>query len=485
MAEARTELRRELKLLDATMLVVGSMIGSGIFIVSADIARYMGSSGWILLVWVVSAIMTLIPATSYGELAGMHPQAGGQYVYLREAFSPLVGFLFGWTFFLVIQCGTIAAVAVAFAKFTGVIIPWFSEKNILFEAGSYQVSAAQLLAIVQIGVLTHINMRGVREGKFVQNLFTLTKIAVLLLVIGLGIFIAGNPEVVVKNFANMWAAVTSTVKDGVTTTTPLSGTALLTAFGLASVGSLFALDAWNSSTFTAAETKDPRKTVAKSLALGTGLVALLYILTNVAYLFLLPITGDVNGADTVSRGIAFATSDRVATAATETIFGGAATVLIAVAVMISTFGCNNGIVLTGARVYYAMAQHGLFFKSVGKLNKKDVPGVALAVQGIWAGVLCLSGKYGDLLDYVTFAAVLFYIFTVYGIFRLRKLRPNDERPVRAPGYPYFQILYIALAALFCINLIIYKPNFTWPGLIIVLLGLPVYYLWHHKKESAA
>jgi len=477
--------QQELKLVDATMLVVGSMIGSGIFIVSADIARHMGSGGWLLLVWIVSGVMTLIPAISYGELSGMYPQAGGQYVYLREAYNPLIGFLYGWTFFLVIQCGTIAAVAVAFAKYTGVLVPWLSEKNILFESGGFKLSAAQLLAVLQIVVLTYINMRGVREGKHVQNLFTFAKIAVLLFVIAVGLSIAANPAVIAENLKTAWVAMRATVSgDGAVTRELLTGGDLWTAFGLASVGSLFALDAWNSSTFTAGETHNPRKTIGRSLALGTGLVTLLYLLTNVAYLAMLPVAGDPNAVDAVGRGIQFAASDRVATAAAETLFGGAAAVLIAVCVMISTFGCNNGIVLTGARVYYAMAQHKLFFQKVGKLNRRNVPAVALFVQGVWSSLLCLSGKYGDLLDYVMFAVMLFYIFTIWGIFRLRKNRPNEERQFRAPGYPYLQILYIALATAFCLNLLVNKPQYSWPGLLIVLLGLPVYFYLKKKHELA-
>jgi len=476
--------KRELKLLDATMLVVGSMIGSGIFIVSADIARNIGSAGWLLLVWIVSGIMTLIPAVSYGELSGMYPQAGGQYVYLRNAYNPLIGFLYGWTFFLVIQCGTIAAVAVAFAKYTGVIIPWFSEKHILMQMGDFKISAAQLLAVVQIAVLTIINIRGVHEGKLVQNTFTFAKIGVLLFVTAIGLSIAANPDVIAQNWSNAWQAFKTTVSDGGQASRELlTGTNLLTAFGVASVGSLFALDAWNSSTFTAGETHDPRRTIGRSLALGTGIVTLLYLTTNVSYLMMLPVAGDPNATDAIGRGIQFATSDRVATAAAETLFGGAAAVLIAACVMVSTFGCNNGIVLTGARVYYAMAQHGLFFKQVGALNSRQVPATALIVQGVWAAALCLSGKYGDLLDYVMFATMLFYIFTIIGIFVLRKSKPDEERILRAPAYPYLQILYIVLAAAFCLNLLVNKPQYTWPGLIIVLLGVPVYYFW--RKSGTA
>ncbi len=470
--------RGQLTLIDATMLVVGSMIGSGIFIVSADIARNVGSSGWLMVVWALSGIMTLIPAVSYGELSGMYPQAGGQYVYLRNAYNPLIGFLYGWTFFMVIQCGTIAAIAVAFAKFTAVLFPWFSEQHVLFESHGLTFSAAQLLALVNISVLTYLNMQGLREGKFVQNLFTFSKIAVLILLIALGFSIGANPEIIKLNLANSWDAMRVTVgDDGKLLRETLNGADLLSACGLGCVGAIFALDAWNSSTFTAAETHNPRKTIAQSLALGTALVTGLYLLTNVAYMFMLPLGGDPNGGDVISRGFQFAASDRIATASVETLLGGTAALIVAACVMISTFGCNNGIVLTGARVYYAMSQHGLFFKDAQKINKHGVPGVALVMQGLWSGVLCLSGKYGDLLDYVVFATVLFYVLTVWGIIRLRATRPDEERPFRAPGYPYLQLLYIAFAVFFSINLLIYKPQFTWPGLFIVLLGIPVFFMW--------
>lgn len=478
-------MKTKLRLMDATMLVVGSMIGSGIFIVSSDIARNVGSSGWLLFVWALSGVMTIIPAVSYGELSGMYPQAGGQYIYLRNAYNPLIGFMYGWTFFMVIQCGTIAAVAVAFAKFTAVLVPWFSESNVLFEIASLKFSAAQLLALFNITLLTYLNMQGLREGKFVQNLFTFSKIAVLVLLIALGFSVGANPDVIKLNFAHAWDAVRATVgEDGRLITQSLSGTDFLSAIGLGCVGAIFALDAWNSSTFTAGETENPQKTVAKSLAMGTFLVTGLYMLTNVAYLFMLPLAGDPNGQGVMQLGMQFAASDRVATASVETLLGGAAIVIVAACVMISTFGCNNGIVLTGARVYYAMAEHGLFFKDARKINKHGVPGVALVMQGLWSGVLCLSGKYGDLLDYVVFATVLFYVLTVWGIIRLRTLRPDDERPFRAPGYPYLQILYLVFAVLFSLNLLIYKPQYTWPGLIIVLLGIPIYFMWRKAEVQA-
>ncbi|HEY3296427.1 MAG TPA: amino acid permease [bacterium] len=473
--------KRELTLLDATMIVIGSMIGSGIFIVSADIARTVGSAGWLMVVWAVSGVVTIIAALSYGELAGMFPQAGGQYVYLREAWNPLTGFLYGWTLFAVIQTGSIAAVGVAFAKFTAVLIPWFSEENILFTVAGLKISAAQMLAIANVAFLTWLNTRGIREGKWVQDLFTIAKTAALFGLIILGFIVAKDPGVIAGNFSHFWEAMT---KDGAgnVLVPHLSGLALLTAFGVASVGSLFACDAWNGSTFTAAETKNPKRNVALSLALGTGSVVVLYLIANLAYILLLPIQGSPAATDVVGRGIQFAADDRVGTAAAYLIFGAPAAIIMAVFIMISTFGCNNGMILTGARVYYAMACDGLFFKKTAQLNKQAVPGVALIVQGIWAAVLCLSGKYGDLLDYVIFAVLIFYILTILGIFRLRKTRPDAERPYKAFGYPVLPIIYVLFATGVCVDLLIYKPRYTWPGMIIVLLGIPIYYIW--KKAAA-
>jgi APA family basic amino acid/polyamine antiporter len=480
MESSTTHLKRELRLFDSTMIVIGSMIGSGIFIVSADIARTVGSGGYLLLIWLASGILTLIAALSYGEMAGMFPQAGGQYVYLREGLSPLMAFLYGWTLFLVIQTGSIAAVGVAFARFTGVLVPWFSEANVLLEVAGLEISAVQLLAIASIAFLTWINTRGLREGKIIQDTFTFAKTAALAGLILLGITFARNPEAAAANFTNLWDT-SAAHFPGPATAGPLSGLALLAALGVASVGSLFALDAWNGSTFTAGETIDPRRTVAKSLALGVGTVALLYMLANVAYMLLLPVTGSPEGTSVMERGIQYATDDRVGTAAASQIFGQAAAVIMAVFIMISTFGCNNGMILTGARVYYAMARDGLFFGSTGQLNRKAVPGVALVVQGIWASVLCLSGKYGDLLDYVIFAVLIFYASTIIGIFVLRRRRPGLERPYRAFGYPVIPALYVIMAFVICLDLLIYKPRYTWPGMIIVLLGIPVYYFW--KKSS--
>jgi APA family basic amino acid/polyamine antiporter len=469
--------KQELKLFDSTMIVIGSMIGSGIFIVSADIARTVGSPGYLLLVWLITGVVTVIAALSYGELAGMMPQAGGQYVYIREAYNPLVGFLFGWTLFLVIQTGTIAAVAVAFAKFTAVLIPWFSEKNILLTIWGLKISAAQLLAILSIIVLTYININGLKSGKFVQDLFTITKVISLAGLIIIGIFIVRNAESISANFQQIWNASWTHLKDGkIISIESLSGSMILAAIGVAMVGSLFASVAWENITFTAGEVINPKRNIPLSLALGTGIVTIIYLLANVAYILILPIKGSPDGAAAVSRGIQFAASDRVGTAAAVQAFGDSAAIVMAVLIMISTFGCNNGLILAGARVYYAMAKDNLFFKSVGKLNNKSVPGMALMVQAIWASLLCLSGTYGDLLDYVVFAVLIFYILTIAGVFILRKRMPNVERPYKAFGYPILPVLYIIVASAICVDLLIFKPNFTWPGLIIVLVGIPVYFI---------
>lgn len=485
-ANSDAGLKRELKLLDATMIVVGSMIGSGIFIVSADIARTMGGAGWLMLVWLISGIVTVIAALSYGELAGMMPQAGGQYVYLREAFNPMLGFLYGWTLFLVIQTGSIAAVGVAFAKFTAVLFPVFSEQNILFTVAGLNISAAQALAIGSIALLTYINMRGLREGKIVQDTFTLTKTAALLGLILLGLAFGTNAHAVTENLRTFWSATWTHVRgDGLLTIETLSGVKLFAAMGVAMVGSLFACDAWNNVTFTAGETHNPRRTIALSLGLGAGLVVVLYMLANVAYVLTLPMSGTPAAAGAVERGIQFAANDRVGTAAASLIFGAPAALIMAAFIMIATFGCNNGMILTGARVYYAMARDGLFFRSVGRLNRNAVPGIALVVQGVWASLLCLSGRYGDLLDYVIFAVLIFYILTIVGIFRLRRLRPDAERPYRAFGYPVLPIVYIVIAGAVCVDLLIYKPLYSWPGLFIVLLGIPVFYVWRKVAPPAS
>jgi APA family basic amino acid/polyamine antiporter len=477
-ADHPREFKRELRLFDSTMIVVGSMIGSGIFIVSADIARTVGSPGYLLLVWAITGIVTMIGALSYGELAGMMPHAGGQYVYLREAYSPLVGFLYGWTSFLVIQTGTIAAVGVAFAKFTAVFFPELGEGVTAFSFPGLRVSNAQLVAIGSIVFLTAVNSRGVHGGKIIQNLFTIAKTAALFALIVLGIALGSNAGAMQVNMSRFWEAAWTRMSEGsVVGIEPLSGIALLAALGVAMVGSLFSSDAWNNITFASAEVVNPRKTIPLSLAFGTVAVTVLYILANVAYILTLPVAGSPGAEDVMGRGIQFASADRVGTAAASMIFGDPALFIMAALIMVSTFGCNNGLILAGARVYYAMARDGLFFRKVGSLNARAVPGFGLAAQAIWASALCLSGTYGDLLDYVVFAVLIFYILTVIGIFILRKKRPDADRPYRAFGYPVLPGLYVVAAAAICVDLLIYKPDYTWPGVIIVLLGVPAYALW--------
>jgi APA family basic amino acid/polyamine antiporter len=472
------EFKRELKLFDSTMIVIGSMIGSGIFIVSADIARTVGSPGYLLIVWAITGAITLTGALSYGELAGMMPRAGGQYVYLREAYNPLVGFLYGWTLFTVIQTGTIAAVGVAFAKFTAVLLPAFSESNVLFSLAGLKISAGQLIAISTIVVLSLINARGIREAKMIQDIFTFAKTIALFGLIALGILIGRNAAAMEANWSAFWDTTWTHVASGtIVSVEQLSGIGVLAAIGVAMVGSLFSSDAWYDITFAAGEVVNPKRTIPLSLASGTVVVTLLYMLANVAYIYVLPVTGHPDAGDVVGRGIQFATNDRVGTAAASMIFGEPAAIIMAILIMISTFGCNNGLILSGARVYYAMAQDGLFFRSAGKLNKNAVPGIALLVQCVWASLLCLSGTYGDLLDYVIFAVLIFFILTVAGIFLLRRKKPDAERPYKAFGYPILPILYVLTATAICLDLLIFKPMYTWPGVIIVLIGIPIYFIW--------
>ncbi len=467
-----TGFKRSLTLLDAVMLVSGSMIGSGIFIVSADMMRQLGSPAWMLTAWVVSGVMTILAALSYGELAAMMPKAGGQYVYIQRAFGKLTAFMYGWTVFTVIQTGLIAAVAVAFAKYTAVFLPVLSGDNILLHLGPLSISAAQIFAIASIVLLTWFNTRGVRNGKLLQTTFTLAKIIALLGLVVLGLWVASGSGVLARNFSVGWQASGLLSADGVETSTPLFGVALLSAFGVALVGSLFSSDAWNNVTFIAGEVDRPQRNIPLSLLLGTGLVTVLYLLANVAYLALLPNTG-----------IQHAAADRVGAAAAGVIFGGAGTAIMAALIMVSTFGCNNGIILSGGRLYYAMAKDGLFFKRAGTLNKAAVPGYALWVQCIWASLLCLSGHYGDLLEYTMFASLLFYIVTITGLFVLRHREPDAERPYRALGYPLLPALYIAAAAAFCLNLLWSKPLYTGLGLGIVALGAVVYLVRPKNRDS--
>ena len=483
-----TEFTRGLGLFDSTMVVVGSMIGSGIFIVSAEMARWIGSPGWLLVAWVITGVLTIAAALSYGELAAMMPRAGGQYVYLREAFSPLWGFLYGWTLFVVIQTGTIAAVAVAFARYWGALWPWIAEDHYLvrpvhLSAGyAVSLSTAQLVAIVLIALLSWTNARGLEWGRVIQNVFTTAKTGALLGLIALSLTIGWNATAVARNLSAFWTPHgVSQVASGVTAA---SAFGLFVAIAVAQTGSLFSADAWNNITFTAGEVRDPRRNIPLSLALGTVVVISIYLLANVAYLVTLPF-----------EAIQQAPADRVATAALEAIFPVAGVFVMAVAIMISTFGCNNGLILAGARAYYAMARDGVFFRAAGRLNGARVPAWGLAVQAVWASALVLprtydperqsyGNLYGDLLTYVISAALIFYILTIAGVFRLRVTRPDLERPYRAFGYPVVPAIYIAGASTILLVLFIYQPSTTWPGLVLVILGLPVYRLWRGKRSPS-
>jgi APA family basic amino acid/polyamine antiporter len=475
------EFVKAMTLTDATMLVAGSMIGSGIFIVSADISRTVGSPFWLLMAWVVAGVVTVLGALAYGELAAMYPRAGGQYVFLRESMGPLMGFLYGWTLFVVIQTGTIAAVAVAFGRFLGVLWPditpdrfgWFPQFDVNTPGGAIQLglSPQRLIALVTIWILTWINLRGVKEGKIVQTTLTVVKTGALAALILLGLTIGRSADAVAANFGA-----------GSFNTVAFSSVFMI-AFGSALVGSLFASDAWNNVTFAAAEVHEPRRNLPRALLYGTGLVSLLYILANVAYLSVLPLQGTADAATVFGRGIANATQDRVGSAVAESIFGPVGATLMAIAILISTFGCNNGLILAGARVYYAMARDKLFFARAGNLNRNSVPAAALIAQSIWVSLLCLTGTYGQLLDYVIFAALIFYALTTVGLFRLRKLRPDAERPYRALGYPILPALYIFLATAIAVILLIADKTRAqaFSGLGIVLLGVPVYFLWRQAK----
>jgi basic amino acid/polyamine antiporter, APA family len=469
--------QRRLNLFDSTAIVVGSMIGSGIFIVSADIARMVGSPGWLMMVWIITGFMTVFAALSYGELAGMFPKAGGQYVYLKEAYNPLTGFLYGWTLFMVIQTGTIAAVGMAFAKFSGVLIPAISENIVWFKAGFFKIGPVQLVAIGSIAFLTWLNTKGIQEGKKVQNAFTSGKFLLLILFILIGLGFASNRSAININSQIFW----NPEQEGTGgQDIPLAGMALVAAIGMAMVGSLFSSDAWNNITFTAGEVINPRKNIPLSLFLGTLAVTILYLLANLVYITVLPVRGMPEGADITSRGMQYALNDRLGTASISGVFGDYTVLVMAAFIVISTFGCNNGLILAGARVYYAMAVDGIFFKKAGTLNKKGVPATGLILQGLWAGMLCLSGTYGQLLDYVVFAVLIFYVLTIAGLFLLRKNRPEIERPYKAFGYPVIPLIYIILALIVMLILFNYKPGYTWPGLIIVILGIPVYFLWKKK-----
>jgi APA family basic amino acid/polyamine antiporter len=492
-------------LFSATAIVMGSMIGSGIFIVSADMSRGLRSPALLIAAWLVTAVMTMIGALSYGELAAMMPKAGGQYVYLREALGPLWGFLYGWTLFLVIQTGTIAAVGVAFGKFLGVFVPSVSAQNWIWHIGHVPpwhvgpmvlgnmdigLNTANLSAIVVITLLTLLNMLGVKMGAAVQNIFTSAKVLALAAVVMVGV-LAKNAAAVAANFGvgwhNFWAGAgwhtMHAVQVGVGGPTAYVG--VLTVVAVVQVGSLFSSDAWNNVTFTAGEIRNPKRNLPLSLAIGTGVVLLLYVLCNFVYLSVVPMMGDPAATTIAGRGIQYASEDRVATAVMEQAFAGYGAKLMAAAILISTFGCVNGMLLAGARVYYAMSRDGLFFKSVGKLSERTkTPVNSLWVQWAWTCLLCLSGSYGQLLDYVIFAVLIFYILTIAGLFVLRRTRPDAVRPYKAFGYPVLPALYIVMATWICIVLLRYKPQYTWPGLVIVLLGVPVYLAWTRMGSGA-
>jgi len=571
-----TGFQQRLGLFDATMLIVGTMIGSGIFVVSAEIARDVGCSGWLMAVWVATGVMTVIGALSYAELAGMMPHAGGQYVFLREAYSPLPGFLYGWTCFLVIQTGSIAAVAVVFAKYLGEFLPepgtnyilrewrvnwrvplplpWLDTPLIIFKRDTFAITAGQLVAVAVIIFLSVLNCLGVREGKWVQNIMTVTKSLALALLIVLGLTLAVDQQAIDANTAHPWEGMENSarfqnVQKQVGDEPSTEWLVMLMVAAAAMTGSMFAADAWNNITFAAGEIKNPRRTLPLSLALGTGSVIVLYLLANLAYLAVLPARGDgdlynkiqsmeqraaslregaaklardaakfaKNGdpvsslaafglskavsdeadaidsekeallkqSSTYQRGVAFADDDRVGTAVIEKVSPRFGVSFMAAAIMISTFGCVNGMILMGARLYYAMARDQLFFRGAGLLNSRGVPAIGLIVQGLWAIVLVFSGSYGELLDFVMFTVILFYVLTVVGMFILRFRQPNAERPYRALGYPILPGLYVLACATICVVLLIVKPENTWPGLILTLAGIPVYFFWKWRGKNQA
>jgi len=461
-----------LGLFDATMIVAGSMIGSGIFIVSADITRNVGSAGWLIGVWLITGFMTVTAAVSYGELSGMYPKAGGQYVYLKEAYNPLIGFMYGWSFFAVIQTATIAAVAVAFSRFTAYLIPEVGEGNILADLGFMKISAAQVLAIIMILVLTYTNTKGIQGGKIIQTTFTTAKLLSLFGLIIFG-FLLAKQSFWDENWKTGFNAMQDFGVDGQPSGwKPISGLVLMGAIAAAMVGSIFSSDAWNNVTFIAGEIHNPKRNIGLSLFLGTLIVTIIYVSANLMYLHVLPL-----------NELAFAKNDRVAVVVAQDIFGAAGTAVIAVMIMVSTFGCNNGLILAGARVYYSMAKDNLFFKKAGELNRNAVPEYAMWIQSVVACLLCLSGRYGDLLTMVSFVVVIFYILTIIGIFILRKKRPDIERPYKAFGYPILPAIYILLAAAFCVGLVWVSPKYSLWGLAIALLGIPLYYIALRNKKA--
>lgn len=502
-ASSESEFVKGLGAISATTIVMGSMIGSGIFIVSAEIARLVDSPALLIGAWLLTGFLTITGALAYGELAAMMPHAGGQYVYLREALGPLWGFLYGWTLYLVVQTGTIAAVGIAFGKFLGIFIPSVSSTHWLVHLwhvppipvgpmvlGNMDVglNTQNLVAIVIVVFLSVLNIFGVRLGALVQNMFTFAKTAALLGLVLLGVFVGRNAQALVANFgANFWRNAgwhsLHAVQVGVGGPIALVGACTIVA--VAQVGSLFSSDAWNNITFTAAEVKNPRRNLPLALALGTGTVILLYVLANFVYLSVLPLQGNPHGTTILARGIQYASEERVATAVFQQMFGPSGAAIMAIAILISTFGCANGLILAGARVYYAMAKDGLFFRSAARLHPRyRTPVHSLAMQCIWTCILCISGSYGQLLDYIIFAVLVFYILTIGGLFVLRVKRPDEPRPYRAVGYPVLPAMYILIAIFIDVVLLRYKPQYTWPGLIIVLLGIPVYFLWSRRNPQA-
>lgn len=470
------QFKRALGLVDSVAVVVGSMIGSGIFLVSAETARNVGSSGWLLFCWGFAGILTLAAALAYSELAAMFPHAGGQYVFLRKTYGPLAAFLYGWTLFSVIQSGTIAAVGVGFAKFLGVFVPFVSNQNVIFSVGNWHVSVLQCVAVALIAFLTAVNCRGIEAAKVIQTTFTAAKVFALAAIIILGFLSVDKFAGASVNFTNMFNAVT---EKGI----PIQGIDLVLTLGLAMVGTLFSCDAWNNITFAGEEVKEPEKVLPKSLALGTLIVVTLYILANIVYLCLIPLHGTADGATVAARGIQHALEDRVGTAAAEMIFGPIGKSIMAGAIMISTFGCLNGLILAGARVYYAMSKDGLFFKKASVLDPQTgVPTFGLIVQGIWSAILATSGTYGDLLNFVVFAALLFYILTVAAVMILRVREPNLPRPYKVIFYPLLPIFYIVSAALVMLGQMYKQPDWAGFGLLIILAGLPIYFFWANKNK---
>ncbi len=493
--------KQSLSLFDGTMIVAGSMIGSGIFIVSADMTRSVGSSGWLIALWIITGLMTVFAAVTYGELSSMFPKAGGQYVYLKEAYNPFTGFLYGWSFFSVIQTGTIAAVGVAFSKFAGYFIPalTLADENIIFQAGWFKLYPAQLVSIALIIFLTYVNTRGVKEGKIIQSVFTVIKLFSLFGLMLFGFLLAAKADIWNNNWTNAFdfkftEAVTDATGKQIGWSLFKEPSSIFLMIGLISsamVGSVFSSVAWENVTFIAGEIKNPKKNVGLSLFLGTLIVIIIYVLTNVMYTAVLPLTPAASTGvaayanEVADPNIAFAVQDRVATAASSNIFGHYGTAIIAIMIMISTFGCNNGLVLTGARVFYTMAQDKLFLPQAATLNKNAVPAWGLWAQCLWASLLCLSGKYGLLLDYVVFITLLFYILTIVGVFRLRKTRPDAERPYKAFGYPFIPIVYILMAGTMALGLLFYKPTTSLFGLVIVAIGIPIYYVFMSRKKAVA